>query len=258
MNQLIKIDIQDKVAHLTLDRPEKRNALNPAMIAGLKNAFTMLESDDNIRVILLKATGTIFSAGADLGYLQQLQQNSFDENLADSALMREMLYTVWSSAKIVIAQVEGHAIAGGCGLVSVCDFVFATPEANFGYSEVKIGFVPAIVASFLVDKVGKSRASELLLSGATVPANTASRYGLVNFIAERNSIASEANAYAVKLSNETSAESIRRTKSLLRATRDLSMEASLDQAVKANAESRETADFKKGIQSFLEKQKLSW
>ena len=211
-----------------------------------------------MKAIVLKANGEVFSAGADLAYLQQLQNNSYEDNVADSTSLKDLFYTIYTSPKVVVAQVEGHAIAGGCGLVSVCDIVFSVPEAKFGYTEVKIGFIPALVACFLIRKTGEARTKELLLSGDLINAKTASDYGLINFISEKTAIAEEVNQYAEKLVSKTSGESVSLTKRLINLAQNSTLEESLEQAVQFNATARASQDCKRGIAAFLNKEKLDW
>ncbi|RZL26080.1 MAG: enoyl-CoA hydratase/isomerase family protein, partial [Pedobacter sp.] len=156
MENLVLYSVEKRIATITINRPEKRNALNPPLISELTEKFIRASEDDDVKVVVLNANGASFSAGADLEYLQQLQQNSFEENVADSNNLKRLFTTIYYLPKVVIAQVEGHAIAGGCGLATICDIVFATPESNFGYTEVKIGFVPAIVSCFLKQKVSET------------------------------------------------------------------------------------------------------
>ncbi len=254
----IQYEIQNRVAYITLNRPEKRNALSPELIADLTEVFELAKADEKVKVVALKANGEVFSAGADLAYLQQLQQNTLEENKADSALLKNLFYNIYTHPKVVIAQVEGHAIAGGCGLAAVCDLVFSVPEAQFGYTEVKIGFIPALVSCFLVRKLGEARSKELLLSGNLISANTASQYGLINFVADAGLIEMEVSNYAEKIAKETSSQSISSTKKLLNQVQQMSLEDSLNLAVQMNAEARASDDCKKGIAAFLNKKKLEW
>ncbi|HEY1025654.1 MAG TPA: enoyl-CoA hydratase-related protein [Sphingobacteriaceae bacterium] len=255
---LIISEITDRIGYITINRPEKRNALNPGLIEALTDAFREAESDDDVKVIVIKANGDVFSAGADLAYLKQLQEFSLEENYADTAGLKKLYENIYRSNKVVIAQVEGHAIAGGCGLVSVCDIVFAVPEASFGYTEVRIGFIPALVACFLIRKLGETRTKELLLSGGLIDAATASAYGLINFVCAKADIAEKVRQYAEDLTRSTSGESIKRTKQLLRQVHDLKLEEALEAAMHANAAARVTDDCKKGIEAFLNKEKLRW
>lgn len=255
---LVNFTVENRVAYITLNRAEKKNALNPELVTSLKNTFAKAIEDEFVKVIVLNANGDVFSAGADLAYLQQLQNNSYDENVADSSAVKELFYTIYTSPKAVIAQVEGHAIAGGCGLASVCDIVFSIPEAKFGYTEVKIGFIPALVACFLVRKMGEGRTKELLLSGDLIDAQTASAYGLINFISDEQNIRESVKNYAEKLVEGTSAQSVSLTKQLLSMAQNLTLEESLEEAVKLNATARATVDCKRGIAAFLNKEKIGW
>lgn len=255
---LISIDKSERITYITLNRPEKRNALNPELVKSLSDAFRDAIEDNNTKVIVLKANGEVFSAGADLEYLQQLQQNTDAQNFTDTYLLKELLMTIYRSPKMVIAQVEGHAIAGGCGLASVCDVIFSVPEAKFGYTEVKIGFIPALVSCFLIRKLGEGRVKELLLSGELIDANTASNYGLINFVIAKDEIVSAVKSYARKIVEGTSANSISITKQLLNSVQDLNLEESLNLAIGLNIQTRASADCKKGISAFLNKNKLEW
>jgi methylglutaconyl-CoA hydratase len=258
MMELVQYEIINRIAYITLNRPEKRNSLNPELVLLLTQSFLQANEDENVKVIVLRANGEVFSSGADLAYLQQLQSNSYQENVTDSAGLKELFYTIYTSPKLVIAQVEGHAIAGGCGLASVCDIVFSVPEAKFGYTEVKIGFIPALVACFLVRKLGEARTKELLLSGDLIDAETASRYGLINFVVQKEHIRESVKQYAERLAVSTSARSVSLTKELLNMAQNLSLEDSLEETVKLNAGARATADCKRGISAFLNKEKINW
>ncbi len=256
--KLVQYEILNRVAYITLNRPEKRNALNLELVSQLTQSFLQAKEDEQVKVIVLKANGEVFSAGADLAYLQQLQTNSYEENVTDSSALKNLFYTIYTSPKIVMAQVEGHAIAGGCGLASVCDIVFSIPEAKFGYTEVKIGFIPALVACFLIRKLGEARTKELLLSGDLIDAETASRYGLINFISGKDDIGESVKKYAENLTSGTSAQSVALTKQLLNIAQNSSLEKSLEEAVIFNAQARATTDCKQGISAFLNKEKLEW
>lgn len=258
MPEFITISIHNRIAFITLNRPEKRNALNPQLISELTAAFIGAQQNLDVKVVILKSSGDVFSAGADLVYLQQLQHNTYEENLEDSNHLKLLFHTIYNLEKPVIAQVEGNAIAGGCGLVSVCDIVFAVPEAKFGYTEVNIGFVPALVATFLLRKVGEGRTRQLLLSGELVSAEAACNYGLINFVEAPNTINQVVLAYAEKLVLNTSSQAVKTTKALLDKIQFMSVDESLDYAAKINAEARLTADCKKGIEAFLNKSQPKW
>jgi methylglutaconyl-CoA hydratase len=257
-NTYIHYTVENRVAYITLNRPEKRNAFNPQLVAELKAAFQNAANDDAAKVIVLRSNGAVFSAGADLSVLQTMQQNSREQNFADSQSVRELYEMIYTLPKVIIAQVQGHAIAGGCGLATVSDFCFAAPEANFGYSEVKIGFIPAIVAVFLLRKIGEGRAKELLLTGKLISAAEAQNFGIINKVVPAADLESTVNAFAQQLCTETSGDSLRMTKLMIAAVQEKPLADALTFAAEQNAASRETPDCKKGIASFLNKEKLVW
>lgn len=258
MNNLVTYELKERVGYITLNRPEKRNALSYEMVSEIKLAFMNAEADKDCKVIVIKGSGEAFCAGADLAYLQQLQTNTFDENLADSQHLMELFQFIYHSHKVVISQVNGPALAGGCGLASVCDFSFATPESTFGYTEVKIGFVPAIVMVFLVRKVGEKNAREMLLTGDVFKAEKALQYGLINQIAEANLLEETVFNFAQKLCKQTSAQSLGLVKEMLAKVQSMDVNAALEYAAQTNALARATHDCKRGIAAFLNKEKLSW
>lgn len=257
-NPLVLYEVKDRIAYITLNRDDKRNALSPDLITGLTDHFLKAEEDDEVKVIILRANGGVFSAGADLAYLQQLQHHTYEENLADSNLLKKLLTTICYLPKIVIAQVEGHAIAGGCGLATVCDIIFAVPEAKFGYTEVKLGFVPAIVSCFLMRKTSETVAKNLLLTGELFSAEEALKYNLITFVTNKEEIAQKTNEYAAQLCNHASSNALMVTKQLINQTTYPGLEKSLEMAVQINARVRESDDFKTGIAAFLRKEQIKW
>jgi len=250
--------LKGSIAYITLNRADKRNALNYQFVVELKQAFERAETDEDIKIIVLKANGEAFCAGADLEYLCSLQTNTYEENLIDSTHLSELYYKIYTLKKIVIAQIEGHAIAGGCGLAAVCDFSFAIPTALFGYTEVKIGFIPAIVSIFLARKINEGRTRELLLTGNLITANAAERIGLINYISNATEIEAAVNKFATTLSEQTSGQAIALTKTLIAETAGLSLKDALQLAAIQNAKARNTNDCKAGIKAFLSKEKIVW
>ena len=255
---MIEYKVENRIATITLNRPEKRNALNDKVVMALREAFSRAELDSGVKVIVLKAKGKVFCAGADLEYLKQLQRNSFKDNLEDSLHLKSLLLQIYRHPKLVIAQVHGHAIAGGCGLASVCDFIFTVPEAGFGYTEVKIGFLPAIVMKFLLLRIGEGRAKELLLGGEWIDADRALEIGLVNKVVAPKVLEQEVRNFALNICSGNSAQSIKSTKEMIANMNGMNLEDALDYAVKKNAEARGTEDFQRGITAFLEKSSLVW
>ncbi|MDI1233371.1 MAG: enoyl-CoA hydratase-related protein [bacterium] len=255
---MIEVSIQDRIATILLNRPEKRNALNNEMVLKLHAALLNLRSDDQCKIVIIKAKGEAFCAGADLAYLQDLQSNTYEQNLADSQQLMEMFSTLYHFPKITIAQVEGAALAGGCGLSGLCDFCYATPNAQFGYTEVKIGFIPAIVSVFLTRKIGENLAKQLLLTGDIVSASEAHTMHLITKVVDNEEIDSEVLKVAQRLIKSVSSDSIRLTKKLLSSFPGMPIQSQLDLAAVYNAKARATDDCKKGIAAFLNKEKLTW
>ncbi|SFG76412.1 enoyl-CoA hydratase/isomerase family protein [Pedobacter insulae] len=255
---IVLYEVRNRIASIIINRVEKRNALNPELVNLLTHYLVKAGEDVDVKVVILKANGPVFSAGADLAYLQQLQRNSYEENLADSKNLKELFTTILYLPKIVIAQVEGHAIAGGCGLATVCDVIFAVPEANFGYTEVKLGFVPAIVSCLLMRKTSETIAKQILLTGELFSAETALNYNLISFVTNQAEIAQKVNDFALNLCANSSTSSLSVTKQLINEVTYDGLEKSLESAVQINARVRESEDFKKGIASFINKEKIKW
>ncbi|MEX2336911.1 MAG: enoyl-CoA hydratase/isomerase family protein [Fulvivirga sp.] len=249
---------EDQIGYIVLNRPEKRNALNYAVVTELKAAFTQASQDAEVKVVVLKANGKVFCAGADLAYLQQLQQNSSQENLKDSNHLKELFYQIYTLNKVVIAQVHGHAIAGGCGLASVCDFVFTVPDAKFGYTEVRIGFIPAIVTVFLLRRIGEMKARELLLTGELITATEAKDYGLVNKIVNTADLEKEVKDFSRLLITKNSGQSMELTKQMIAKVQSMTLEEGLKYTAEMNALARGSSDCQKGIAAFLNKEEVKW
>lgn len=248
----------NRVAYITLNRPEKRNALNDEMVTELKIAFDHAEDDEQCKVVVLKAAGPVFCSGADLEYLQQLQDNTFQENLEDSTHLMQLFYQIYTLKKVVIAQISGHAIAGGCGLATVCDFSFSAPEAKFGYTDVKIGFLPAIVKVFLLRRIGEMHAKELLLTGDLISAERAKNIGLINGVVPAEELEEKVTELAQRLCLQNSAQAMEMTKEMIAHVQELSLEDALKYAAERNALARNSEDYQRGIQAFLEKEPLVW
>ncbi len=258
MFETILYSVNNKICTISLNRPDKRNAFNSQLVAELTTAFEDADQDEKVKVIILKGEGVIFSAGADLAYLQSLQSYTYDENLEDSNNLMRLFKFIYTMSKPVIAQIEGHAIAGGCGLATICDFAFAIPEAQFGYTEVKIGFVPAIVMVFLLRKISEKNAKELLLTGKLIEAKRAKEMGLINNVISSNVIQQHVLNIANDLISNCSRESLKSTKQMIAAVQELSLDNAFNMAAEINAKARTTEDCRKGIAAFLDKRKTEW
>jgi methylglutaconyl-CoA hydratase len=256
--EYIQYHLDDRVGYITLNRPEKRNALNYEVVRQLQQAFEVAENDDACKVIVLQGRGEVFCAGADLQYLQSLTANTFAENLQDSTELMQLFQQIYTLKKVVIGQVHGHAIAGGCGLAAICDICFAVPEARFGYTEVKVGFVPAVVSVFLLRKIGESCTKQLLLTGDLISAAKARELGLINFVVEAGELAAAVNDFAQRLCRENSAQSMELAKEILYRVQEMPLQEGLRYAAEMNAHARGTSDFRRGISAFLNKEKIVW
>lgn len=218
----------------------------------------MMELNEDVKVVVLSASGKAFCAGADLAYLQQMQAFTFQENLADSHGLKNLFELVYNFPKVVIAEVQGHALAGGCGLVTVCDFAFSAPAALFGYTEVAIGFVPALVSVFLLEQIGGAKTKELLLSGELITSSKAAELGLITEVIQSEELKKTVFDFAQKLITNNSSFSMTETKMLLRELTKESRIKALNYAAELNAKARAHADCKHGIAAFISKSKPSW
>lgn len=250
------MDASGAVARITLNRPDKRNAISFQLIADLMAALDAVERAES-QVLIITGAGNAFCAGLDLDELKGLLGKSHEENVKDSTTMARMFRRIYDFPKPTIAAVNGAAIAGGTGIATMCDFTLAAPEAKFGYTEVRIGFVPAIVSSILVWQVGHKIARDLLLTGRLFDAAEAHRYGLVNEVVAPEQLMARAEALAQQLL-ENSPSSVRLTKKLINGFIGPTLEVQIAQAVEDNARIRTTADFREGVSSFLEKRKPKW
>ncbi len=241
---------------ITLNRPEKRNAMTPAMQAELIAAMREAATGD-CRVLVLAGAGDAFCAGLDLSVLQTMMDKHTGEHRADAERIATLLRTLYELPLPTIAAVHGPAIAGGTGLATICDFTLATPAAKFGYTEARIGFVPALVSAFLALQIGDKRCRDLLLTARIFGAEEALRLGLVNEIVAPGELEQRANALAQSLI-ANSPQSLAATKRLLAAQNRPWLDAVIDAAMEANAESRGTDDFREGVAAFLEKRKPVW
>jgi methylglutaconyl-CoA hydratase len=241
---------------ITLNRPDKRNAISYELIDDVTAALKQA-AGSSAKVLILTGAGSAFSAGMDLENLKGLLGRTPEQNLEDSRTMAGLFRALYDFPKPTIAAVNGAAIAGGTGLATLCDFTLAVPEAKFGYTEVRIGFVPGIVSSYLIANVGEKRARDLLLTGRLFGAEEAYRYGLVTEIVAPDQLMPRAIQLASQLM-ENSPASLETTKRLLSSYTKEQLDRQLVSAIRENAAVRQTPDFKEGITSFLEKRKPKW
>jgi methylglutaconyl-CoA hydratase len=248
---------QDGICTITFNRPDKRNAVSFELVSDLMRALDHAAKSDATQVVIFTGAGKAFCAGLDLEELKSLIGKSQEQNVKDSQTMANMFRAVYDFPKPTIAAVNGAAIAGGTGIATMSDFTLAVPEAKFGYTEVRIGFVPAIVSSYLVFQVGHKIARDLLMTARLFDAAEAHRYGLVNEIVAPEQLMPRAIALA-NLLMENSPTSVRATKKLINGFIKEQLDAQVAAAVEDNARIRTTTDFKEGVSSFLEKRKPVW
>ncbi len=253
----VLISEKDGVASLVLNRPDKKNALNGQLVFDLKKALKFLETKSMVKVIVLSGAGNAFCSGADLAYLQGLASNSYEENISDSKSLSELFLMISHFPRPVIAKVIGPALAGGCGLASVCDFIIAEEGSIFGYPEVRVGFVAAMVSTFLIKQIGERKARELLLTGKIISATEAQKMGLINKVVSKENLENEISALVENL-KANSPKALQVTKELFSSFRYLENSQEVNRLAKINADFRTTKDFSEGVSAFLEKRKPKW
>ncbi len=250
------LDYDDPLATITLNRPEKRNAISYELINELLRALTEVEQS-SAQILVLTGAGKAFCSGMDLDNLRSITGRTPEENHTDSSVMAGLFRTLYEFPKVTIAAVNGPAIAGGCGLATLCDFTLASADAKFGYTEVRIGFVPAIVSTFLLRQVGEKQARDLLLTGRIIDAEEAFRLGLANEIVAADKLGDRARELAEGLLQNSPA-SLLATKRLLRSYSSGALDRQIGTAIEENARIRTTADFREGVSSFLERRSPHW
>lgn len=254
--QTLRLHTEEDILTITLNRPERRNALNPEMISELTHALESVDKS-HAGAVIITGAGSAFCAGLDLDHLQTMTAKTREEHRADSESIARLLRTLHNVQKPTIAAVNGAAVAGGMGLATICDFTLAVPEAKFGYTEVKIGFIPAIVSSFLIRQIGDKCTRDLLLTGRLIKADEAEELGLVTRVVSEQDLMSEARRLAQSLL-QNSPEAMHATKRLLNDYANHHLDGEIDTAITANADARVTEDFHEGVRAFLEKRSPDW
>ncbi len=242
---------------LTLNRPEVRNALSQELRKQVFQALLGVQHDNAIRAVILTGAGNTFCAGLDLAELGELQNKSYEENLGDATQLGQLFELIYTFPKPVIAALNGHAIAGGAGLASVCDFVVMNERAKLGYTEVRLGFVAALVSVFLIRQVGERRARDLLLSARLIEAKEALEFGLVNEIQSDDKVMMRALEIATQLS-QNAPNALATTKRLLADLPSFSLQDGLQHAAEVNANVRAGDELGEGIRAFLEQRQANW
>lgn len=256
-SDIILVKDEASIRILQLNRAAVRNALSQALQVSLQQHLSEAQEDKRVRAVILTGSGTAFCAGLDLDELKAMSNRSTEENRKDSERFAKLLETIYRFEKPVIAALNGHAIAGGAGIASVCDMVIMSSEAKFGYTESKIGFVAALVGIYLVRQVGEKHARDLLLSARLITADEAKQIGLVNHVTDAAGVLEKALAIAEEMT-QNSPSSLAMTKKLLAAAPSMGLQEGIRYAIELNALARTTDDLKEGIGSFLEKRKPVW
>ena len=251
-DNVVLYSIEGSVARITLNRPEKRNALNDAVISGLKQALSNASIDKAVRVLVISGAGKDFCSGADLSALQKIAGASVSENAEDARSLLELFLLIRQVPVPVVAAVTGRALAGGCGLATACDLVLASASSRFGYPEVKIGFVPAMVMAILRRNVSEKRAFELITRGAEISADQAKEFGLVNQVFADESFEADVNSYVSEF-EKMSASAMALTKTLLYQMDGLAFPEALETGADLNVIARLTDDCQEKVAKFLER-----
>ena len=254
----IEYNCKKRIGYITFLREEKRNALNDQFIKELSETITLAEKDNKCKIIIIQNKGNVFCAGADLKYLKEINLKKNKENITDSKNLQNLFDKISETKKITISKIKGHAIAGGCGIILCTDFNYCTNNSKFGFTEVKIGFVPAIVSIYSILRIGFAKTKKLFLSGEIINAEKAKEIGLVDDIMKKEKIDKKVEKIANNLCENVSSNSILQTKTILNEIKYIDLAKSKQLAVKLNASSRKTNSFKKGINAFLNKKSINW
>lgn len=251
MSEILQYSVKNRVARIHLNRPDKRNALNGALVQALKEALRTSAADSSVHAVLLSGAGKDFCSGADLAELERIAGMGLDESRADALSLAELFTLVREHPRPVVAAVQGRALAGGCGLATSCDLVLARADARFGYPEVHLGFVPAMVMSILRRKVGESVAFELAVLGDRIPAARAAEIGLVNRVLPEDGFEMAVEAFMVDLASRPPG-AVALTKRLLYDLDGLGLAEGLVLGADVNAQARTSQECRTGVRRFLD------
>jgi methylglutaconyl-CoA hydratase len=250
--QKIIYSVDQAVARITLNRPDKRNALDDEVVAEFADALRSAGRDKAVRAVLLTGAGKDFCSGADLASLQRISEAGIEESMASARVMGELFIEMRRHPRPIIAAVRGRALAGGCGLATACDIILASVSAQFGYPEVNIGFIPAMVMAILRRSVSEKRAFELITRGEIIGARAAADIGMINRVFSDDQFDAEVEAYVMQLSKK-SASAVSLAKNLLYHMDGMTFDAAIEAGIQLNAITRMTDDCKQGVERFLKK-----
>ncbi len=246
--------VENGIAEIVLNRPEKMNSLDEELIFDLGHVMNDFSLNDEVQAVIITGSNDNFCSGLYLDYLQKISEYDILQNKEDSRKFKNMLMSIYNCSKPVIAKVKGYCLAGGCGIASACDIIVADESAKFGYTEVKIGFIPAIVMLFLLKRVSETHAKDLLLTARMIDSKEAYRIGLINYAVQSNEIDAKVNEICEGL-KKNSLSSLKLTKEMFSAVSGMDFEKALEYACDLNAITRMTPDCKAGVQKFLSKNK---
>lgn len=250
--QKILFSVDQSIARITLNRPDKRNALDDGIVSEFKDALQVAARDENVRVVLVTGSGKDFCSGADLASLQRVSEAGVEESMSSVRVMGELFVEMRRHPRPIIAAVRGRALAGGCGLATACDIILAAESAQFGYPEVNIGFIPAMVMAILRRSVSEKRAFELITRGEIITAGAALDMGMINRVFADEQFEAEVEAYTRQMAAK-SASAVSLAKSLLYHMDGMTFETAIEAGIQMNAITRMTEDCKRGVDRFLKK-----
>jgi len=256
-NQTVALTIEDKIARVALNRPEIHNAFNEVMIAELLEVFQKLKDDEKLRVVILTGEGKSFCAGADIHWMKKMKNYTYEENVEDALALANLMYEMFSFPKPLVGRINGAAIGGGTGLVSVCDIVVAAEDAKFSFSEVKIGLVPACISPYILNRVGFTKANMLFLTGERFDAHRALNVGLVDEVVPLSILDSRVDKLAEQLIS-SGPQALATAKKLLRDIPHMAMEEKRRHSAEVLAKLRISDEGQEGLAAFLEKRKPNW
>ncbi|MBI5267355.1 MAG: enoyl-CoA hydratase/isomerase family protein [candidate division Zixibacteria bacterium] len=248
---------EGEIGWITFNRPEIHNAFNSTVITELSAAFSEMENDSHIRVVILTGAGKSFCAGADLNWMRSVVTQSFDENLAESLALADLFWQIYTFKRPVIARVNGAAIGGGTGFVAVCDIAIAAKSAVFSFSEVKIGVVPACIGPYVVKKMGEGKARELFITGERMDASRAQTVGLLNKVVEDGILDAEVDKLIHSLLT-SGPEAVAMAKRLVAGVGDMTPEEFRPWTAEMIAKLRVSAEGQEGMDAILNKRTPGW
>ncbi len=253
----VKYEKQNRVARVTFNRPEIHNAFNATVIAEMRQVFSEIEKDDDIRVVVLTGAGKSFCAGADLNWMRSVINQSFEQNLAESNALAELFHAMYSCKRPVIGRINGAAIGGGTGFVAVCDIAITARSAMFSFSEVKIGVVPACIGPYVIKKIGEGKTRELFITGERMNAERAHEVGLVNRVVDDDQLDSEVDRL-IKFIISSGPQAVAMAKKLIGEVSAMTPEQFKPYTADMIARLRISDEGQEGMDAFLNKRKPRW